>query len=114
MNPIPRGWRIEAVDRGVYFEVPASGVDGVFQLTLAEAVSAGIALINAAELARRSNEATGSDDTHAPGLAEEAHRQSALAAGSSSAAEDQAWVDAISEFGDEDTESRPDAESGDQ
>jgi hypothetical protein len=40
-------------------------------------------------------------DTRAPGFAAEAHRQSALAAASSHAAEDQAWVDDISEFNDE-------------
>lgn len=41
-------------------------------------------------------------DTRAPGFAEEAHRQSALVAASSSAAEDQAWVDDISQFNDAD------------
>jgi hypothetical protein len=40
-------------------------------------------------------------DTRAPGFAAEAHRQSALAAASSHAAEDQAWVDDISEFNDD-------------
>lgn len=37
----------------------------------------------------------------APGFAAEAHRQSALAAASPNASEDQAFVDAISWFGDE-------------
>ncbi|MHB8293198.1 MAG: antitoxin MazE-like protein [Acidimicrobiales bacterium] len=37
----------------------------------------------------------------APGFAEEAHRQSALAASSPDAADDQAFVDAISSFGDD-------------
>lgn len=41
-------------------------------------------------------------DTRAPGFAEEAHRQSALAAATDTAAEDQAWVDDISQFNDED------------
>jgi len=41
-------------------------------------------------------------DTRAPGFAEEAHRQSALAAATDTAAEDQAWVDDISQFHDED------------
>lgn len=41
-------------------------------------------------------------DTRAPGFAEEAHRQSALVAASSSAAADQAFVDDISQFNDED------------
>lgn len=41
-------------------------------------------------------------DVQAPGFAEEAHRQSALAAASDRAAEDQAFVDAISWFGQED------------
>ena len=40
-------------------------------------------------------------DVRAPGFAAEAHRQSALAAASPLAAEDQAFVDAISWFGDE-------------
>lgn len=43
-------------------------------------------------------------DVRAPGFAAEAHRQSALAAASPHAAEDQAFVDAISWFGDDDTE----------
>lgn len=41
-------------------------------------------------------------DVRAPGFAAEAHRQSALAATSTHAAEDQAFVDAISWFADED------------
>jgi len=40
-------------------------------------------------------------DVRAPGFAAEAHRQSALAAASPHAAEDQAFVGAISWFGDE-------------
>jgi hypothetical protein len=40
-------------------------------------------------------------DVRAPEFAAEAHRQSALAAASAHAAEDQAFVDAISWFGDE-------------
>lgn len=40
-------------------------------------------------------------DVRAPGFAAEAHRQSALAAASLHAAEDQAFVDAISWFGHE-------------
>lgn len=40
-------------------------------------------------------------DVRAPEFAEEAHRQSALTASSPQAAEDQAFVDAISWFGDE-------------
>lgn len=40
-------------------------------------------------------------DVRAPGFAAEAHRQSALAAASPYEAEDQAFVDAISWFGDE-------------
>lgn len=43
-------------------------------------------------------------DVRAPGFAAEAHRQSALAAASAHAAEDQAFVDAIAWFGDEDEE----------
>ena len=44
-------------------------------------------------------------DVRAPGFAAEAHRQSALAAGSPYEADDQAFVDAISSFGgDEDEE----------
>lgn len=43
-------------------------------------------------------------DVRAPGFAAEAHRQSALTAASPQAAEDQAFVDAISWFGDEDEE----------
>lgn len=100
MSAIPSGWRIEPGDHGgVHFEVPASGVDGVFQLTLAEAVSAGLGLITAAERARTSDQMS---DTRTPEFAEEAHRQSALAAASSGEAEDQAWVDDISEFNDGD------------
>ena len=41
-------------------------------------------------------------DTRAPEFADEAHRQSALAAASSDAGDDQAFVDAISQFSDED------------
>lgn len=41
-------------------------------------------------------------DTRAPEFAEEAHRQSALAAASSNASADQDFVDAISQFSDED------------
>jgi len=41
-------------------------------------------------------------DTRAPEFAEEAHRQSALAAASDNASDDQAFVDAISQFTDED------------
>lgn len=40
-------------------------------------------------------------DVRAPGFAAEAHRQSALAAASPNASDDQAFVDAISWFGDE-------------
>lgn len=43
-------------------------------------------------------------DVRAPGFADEAHRQSALAAISPHAGDDQAFVDAISWFGDEDEE----------
>ena len=43
-------------------------------------------------------------DVRAPGFAAEAHRQSALTAASPSAVDDQAFVDAISWFGDEDEE----------
>ena len=41
-------------------------------------------------------------DTRAPEFAKEAHRQSALAGASANASDDQAFVDAISEFNDED------------
>lgn len=41
-------------------------------------------------------------DVRTPGFAAEAHRQSALAAASPHDAEDQAFIDAISEFGDRD------------
>lgn len=41
-------------------------------------------------------------DTRAPEFAEEAHRQSALAAATPTASDDQAFVDATSEFNDED------------
>ena len=37
-------------------------------------------------------------DTHAPGFAEEARRQSLAVAGSSHADDDQAFIDAVSEF----------------
>lgn len=43
-------------------------------------------------------------DVRAPEFAAEAHRQSALATASAHAAEDQAFVDAISWFTDEDAE----------
>ncbi len=43
-------------------------------------------------------------DVRIPGFAAEAHRQSALAAASSHAAEDQAFVDAISWFADDEDE----------
>lgn len=45
-------------------------------------------------------------DTRTPGFAAEAHRQSALVAASHSAADDQAFVDAISQFNDEDFETQ--------
>jgi len=41
-------------------------------------------------------------DTRAPEFADEAHRQSILAAASNTASDDQAFVDAISQFNDED------------
>ncbi len=41
-------------------------------------------------------------DTRAPEFAEEAHRQSVLAAAIDNASDDQAFVDAISQFNDED------------
>jgi len=41
-------------------------------------------------------------DTRAPAFADEAHRQSVLAAASGNASDDQAFVDAISQFNDED------------
>ena len=41
-------------------------------------------------------------DTRAPEFAEEAHRQSILATASSTAIDDQAFVDAISQFSEED------------
>ena len=41
-------------------------------------------------------------DTRAPEFADEAHRQSALAAAGSNASDDQAFVDAISQFNDQD------------
>ncbi|MEN4476583.1 antitoxin MazE family protein [Mycolicibacterium cosmeticum] len=40
-------------------------------------------------------------DTRAPEFAEEAHRQAALVAAADDAAEDQAWVDDISQFNDD-------------
>jgi hypothetical protein len=43
-------------------------------------------------------------DVRAPGFAAEAHRQSVLAAGSPHDADDQAFVDAISSFGDDEDE----------
>jgi hypothetical protein len=43
-------------------------------------------------------------DVRAPGFAAEAHRQSALAAASPHAADDQAFVDSISWFSNEDEE----------
>jgi hypothetical protein len=43
-------------------------------------------------------------DVRSPEFAEEAHRQSALAAASTHAAEDQAFVDAISWFTSDDNE----------
>jgi len=41
-------------------------------------------------------------DTRAPQFAEEAHRQSALAAAGANASDDQAFVDSISQFNDDD------------
>ena len=46
-------------------------------------------------------------DTRAPEFAEEAHRQSALAAAGRNAGDDQDFVDAISQFNDEDCRPRP-------
>jgi hypothetical protein len=46
-------------------------------------------------------------DVRAPGFAAEAHRQSELAATSAHAAEDQAFVDAISWLSDENDASKP-------
>lgn len=45
-------------------------------------------------------------DTRAPGFTDEAHRQSALVAASSSANEDQDWVDDISQFNNEDFDTK--------
>lgn len=45
-------------------------------------------------------------DTRVPEFADEAHRQSALAAASSDAGDDQAFVDAISQFNDEDFDTK--------
>nr|WP_323848626.1 MULTISPECIES: antitoxin MazE-like protein [Mycobacteriaceae] len=60
------------------------------------------------------DETAGDDDTRAPGFAEEAHRQSALVAAASSEAEDQAWVDDVSEFNDEGAALDSESESGEQ
>lgn len=125
LNPWPLGWSVEVVGRWVFVEVPASAVDGVFQLTYAEAMFAGVALIRGSERARMGDDTL--DEEHDEDaefwraiellrsinsqreteFARDAHRQSALAAGSAAAAEDQAWVDSISEFG-EGSESEPD------
>lgn len=135
LSPMPVGWHIETVGRSVRFEVPASGVDGEFTLTAGEALVAGIALIRVSEQVRRLDEVAGDDDTspeliellaraaaaqawvpvtRTAGFAEEAHRQSALVASSTSAAEDQAWVDDISEFSDEYAACDSESEAGDQ
>jgi hypothetical protein len=45
-------------------------------------------------------------DTRTPGFAEEAHRQSVLAAASDTASEDQDFVDAISQFNDQDLDNQ--------
>jgi hypothetical protein len=45
-------------------------------------------------------------DTRTPGFAEEAHRQSVLAAASDAASQDQDFVDAISQFNDQDLDNQ--------
>lgn len=45
-------------------------------------------------------------DTRTPGFAEEAHRQSVLAAASDTAGQDQDFVDAISQFNDQDLDNQ--------
>ena len=45
-------------------------------------------------------------DTRAPGFADEAHRQSVLAAASDTARDDQDFVEAISQFNDHDLDDR--------
>lgn len=52
LRPMPAGWRVEAVGERIHFEVPASAADGEFELTYAEALRAGIALIEASERSR--------------------------------------------------------------
>lgn len=49
---LPHGWSIEPAGEHIRFVVPASGVDGLFELTDAEALAAGVALVRASERAR--------------------------------------------------------------
>lgn len=55
-DSLPRDWRIVARGDLVEFVVPASAEDGRFVLEIAEAVAAGIALIQQAERARMGQE----------------------------------------------------------
>jgi len=49
---LPRGWRIELASQLIKFVVPASGIDGEFGLTDAEALATGVRLIQLSALAR--------------------------------------------------------------
>jgi hypothetical protein len=99
LGRMPAGWSVKAVGRWVEFEVPASGVDGLFRLTHAEALAAGVALVRASEHTRVIDY---TEDDLAAGYAQLAIelREESIAEDSNEAVidEDQAWVDDISEF----------------
>lgn len=111
LSPAPEGWSIDAVGRWVHLEVPASAADGVFNLTAGEALTVGIALIRGSERVRWDTATVSDDDT---GHVRSAAGPLAEAANTAIAAEDQAWVDDISDFNDEGSARDPESEAGDQ
>lgn len=131
LSPAPEGWSIDAVGRWVHLEVPASAADGVFNLMAGEALTVGIALIRGSERVRWVNGTVGDDvtgraqsaaefDSASAGIDRQiafaAERAATLAEADNAeiAAEDQAWVDDISDFNDEGSARDPETEAGDQ
>ncbi|SHU95771.1 antitoxin MazE-like protein [Mycobacteroides abscessus] len=96
------------------FDEPAGDDDTDSELSELLSRAATSVTIRRKRVRHTGDETAGDDDTRAPGFAEEAHRQSALVAAASSEAEDQAWVDDVSEFNDEGAALDSESESGEQ
>lgn len=105
---------IRGSERARRFDEPAGVDDTDPELSELLSSAATSVTIRRTRVRRTGDETAGDDDTRAPGFAEEAHRQSALVAAASSEAEDQAWVDDISEFNDEGAALDSESESGEQ